>query len=68
MHTQKQFMLFCIPCEPVYRRYFYHVVFWPAYISAGPKNVRTSALVLCIVQPSRPQNLCTSALVHCEGS
>ncbi len=23
-------------------RYFYHVVFWPVYISAGHKNVRTS--------------------------
>jgi hypothetical protein len=31
--------------ELVYSRYLYHVVFWPVYISAGPKNVRTSALV-----------------------
>ncbi len=56
-------------CELVDRRYFYHVVFWPVYISAGPKKVRTSALVHCAsFQQASESVYCTSALVLCAGS
>ncbi len=37
-HTQKKFMLFCIPCQLVYRRFFYHVVFGASLHFSRPQK------------------------------